>query len=193
MSESTETGTESSLEITAADLLSFGIVGIVSTTQQLTHLAAGEASDDLELIAEESLALTTVTTARVLEVELASMPALASQLIPSVFKLPLTYFDYILGTEVLIAPDASKLPDTRASYERIARKLKFYLSHFVSGNYPGPKQVQDKMSLWMGRISSPGLHEHPAARMERLGTVDVLNRHLKLVREFTRQQARDRQ
>lgn len=180
-------------ESVASDLLSFCVVGVVSTTQHLTHVAAGEASDDLEMIAEESLALATVTTARVLELELAKEKSLAQSVTPAILKLPLTYFDYILGTEVLVAKDVSSLPDTLASYERISRKMNFYLSHFVPDRYPGPKLVKEKMELWMGRISSPGLAEHPSERMERLGTEGLLNRHLKLVREFTRQQLRDRQ
>ena len=178
----------SAAAVNLSELISFSVIGIATTTQQLTHAVAGEASDDLELIAEESLALASVTTARVLEIEGKGRSEVAANVLPTILKVPFTYLDYILGSEVLQAPEGTAIPEVQTTYDRISRKMNFYFSHFVPGSYPGPKIVNEKMALWMGRISSPGLHEHPIQRLERLEVVAVLNRHLKLVREFARQQ-----
>ncbi|NND71783.1 MAG: hypothetical protein HKN43_09400 [Rhodothermales bacterium] len=172
-----------------ADLVAFSVIGINVTTQHLSHVAAGEASDDLELIAEESLAVTSVTTERVLSFVLREAPSRAAVL-AAVGQTPFRYYDYILGNQVLEMRDESSdidLDSTSSVFNRVGRKVAFYGSHFPEAAFPGASITREKMVLWMGRISSPGLHEHPEKRLERLGLANILQRHLRLVQGYTLQ------
>ena len=173
-----------------ADVVAFCAVGISSTTQFLTHVAAGEASDDLEVIAEETLALVSRTTAQVVSFVLSDHEQLASSIIPALSELPLRYYDFILGNQMLEDIAGGEDVDTDAAdsaYTGLSRKMDFYTSHFPLGQYPGRKLLDEKMQLWMGRISAPGLAERPTERTVRLGVADVLSRHLHLVRSFINQ------
>ncbi|MBO6574263.1 MAG: hypothetical protein JJ896_02510 [Rhodothermales bacterium] len=165
-----------------ATLTSFAVLGAVTTAQQIAGrcLESMEGADP-ELVAEETLALLSVTTARTLREHALVAETLA--------QLPLTYRDYVVGGAVLSAEDQSEaiLSAETASYERLGRKLSFYEAHFPPGKLPGPRALKDKMELWMGRISPPGLPESPRKRMEKLQLVSVVETHLKLVRAFAEQ------
>ena len=69
---------------------------------------------------------------------------------------------------------------------RLERKRGFYATHLPEGQFPGPRALSDKMELWLGRVSPPGLPEAPQERLPKLGAVETLTTHLKLVLGFAR-------
>jgi hypothetical protein len=86
------------------------------------------------------------------------------------------------GAEGDVAPEP-------AVYARLARKAEFYAVHLPPGRFPGPHALGDKLPLWMGRVSPPGLPTTPDARLAELGLVDVLAVHARLVLAFARRVA----
>jgi hypothetical protein len=70
--------------------------------------------------------------------------------------------------------------------ERLQNKRSFYTTHLPEGQFPGPHALEDKMELWMGRVSPPGLQESPQTRLQELGLVDSTVAHLKLILAYGR-------
>lgn len=167
-----------------ASVTSFATVGAVTTAQHVAGIILASIPEaDAELVAEETLAMLSVVTARSLRESAPAATALLS--------LTLTFRDYMVGTEMISQGTSQSLDDVTeaqaSSYQRIGRKLSFYEAHFPAGRLVGPRALKDKMELWMGRVSPPGLPEMPGARLEKLGLVDVVNTHVSLVRAYVDQ------
>lgn len=159
-------------------LVSFATLGAFSTAQQVagTLLSSVEGADPA-LVAEESMSLLAVVTGRALRER-----PLAARILAD---LPLTWRDYVVGGAMLRDDDPESVTQREAeSYEQIGRKLAFYQAHFPPEQIPGPRLLKDKMELWMGRVSPPGLPEPPFERLARLGLVDMVVTHVRLVRAF---------
>ncbi len=167
----------------AASLTAFVVAGSVTTAQEIvTALIQSMPGADHRVVAEETLSLLAVVSARA--VEAGADPTLAAAVSQALVALPFTYHDYLLGGELLSDP-ASSAGDASV-YGRLNRKREFYTVHLPTGNLPSGRALRDKMELWMGRLSPPGLPEHPALRLEKLGLVEAVGTHAKLIFEFAR-------
>ncbi len=171
-------------------IVSFATLGVMSTTQELAGRAlAAMPGADPERAAEETLCLVATATARAAAVGLQAAPALAQTVGPALLDLPFTYRDYLVGSAMIEAPGTPMDAVAGAVTERLQRIRDFYLAHLPEGAFPGPRALTDKMPLWMGRISPPGLPETPTERLERLDLVPVLATHLRLILAFARREA----
>ncbi|SHK72267.1 hypothetical protein [Rhodothermus profundi] len=183
------------LEAQAARIAAFGTVGTLHTTQELIGRVL-DAMDmaDPELVTEETLCLVAVATARAAEAGLREQPALKQAVGSALQALPFTYRDYLLGSWLLHQTDQHVLEEIgREVYGRLQRKQTFYEAHLPAGQFPGERLLRDKMGLWMGRISPPGLPELPQERMDRLELVPMLHAHVRLVLSFCRQVVAEQQ
>ncbi|CAM3188959.1 hypothetical protein [Rhodothermus bifroesti] len=179
---------ENSTTLQVARLTAFATLGTLSATQALIG-RVWEALEgvDPERLAEETLCLVATATARALEVGLQAASALRQAVVAALLELPLTYRDYLLGEVLLEGEDHRDLEAAgQEVYSRLERMLTFYQAHLPAGQFPGERLLAEKMALWMGRISPPGLPELPQARMERLDVVPLLHAHLRLVLMFGR-------
>lgn len=176
-----------------ADFTSFATVGALGLTQDLTHAVLGSIGEmegaEPELVAEETLCLVATATARAAEVGLEDEPEHAPTIIRTLLDLPFTYRDYLIGKAMVSQnnPDLSEVGEEVR--ERLQRKREFYTTHLPAGQFPGPHALQDKMELWMGRVSPPKLPETPQERLRSLGLVDPAVAHLKLVLAYGRRGA----
>lgn len=173
-----------------ARFTSFATVGALGLTQDLTHAILENIGDlegaDPELVAEETLCLVATATARAAEVGLEEEPESRSTIVGSLLDLPFTYRDYLLG-KAMVAENRPELSEVAEEvHNRLQRKREFYTTHLPEGQFPGPHALQDKMELWMGRVSPPKLPESPQERLESLGLVEPTVAHLKLVLAFGR-------
>ena len=167
--------------------MAFSTLGVLSVTQEL----AGAILEDIdgadpELVAEETLCLVATATARAAEVALREHPSIAELAAPALIEIPFIYRDYLLGGEMLRRNDSTLAEMGDEVYARLQRKREFYAVHMPANQFPGERALTDKMSLWMGRISPPKLPELPTERLEKLGLVELLLMHLKLVLAFGR-------
>ena len=172
-----------------ARLAAFATLGALGTTQDLARAvieSMAEAGPDLELVAEETLALVAVATVRAAEVGLREHPEVAEAVVPTLLDLPFTYRDYLIGGAMIAQKDPSLLDANEEIYRRLQRKQDFYTTHLPKGQFPGDRVLKDKMALWMGRVSPPGLPETPTDRLERLDVRATLVTHLKLVLAFAK-------
>lgn len=171
-----------------ARFTTFATLGALGATQDLARVALGSLGEaDPDLVAEETLALVATATARAAQVGLQAEPDVASAAVPALLDLPFTYRDYLVGGAMIAQRDPSLLDTNEAVYQRLQRKQRFYTTHLPEGQFPGEAALTDKMGLWMGRISPPGLPETPTDRLAKLGLVPTLLTHLKLVLAFGRQ------
>jgi len=176
-----------------AGFTSFATVGALGLTQDLTHAVLESIGDiegaDSELVAEETLCLVATATARAVEVGLEDEPEHQSVLVRTLLDLPFTYRDYLIGKAMVAddRPELSEMADEVRS--RLQSKREFYTTHLPEGQFPGPHALQDKMELWMGRVSPPKLPETPQERLESLGLVEPTVAHLKLVLAYGRRGA----
>jgi hypothetical protein len=173
-----------------AGITAFTTVGVLGTTQDITHALLGNIGEmegtDPELVAEETLCLVATTTARAIQVGLQDEPEHAAVAHDTLLELPYTYRDYLIGSAMVAERDKSLAEMSDAIYQRLQRKMQFYTTHFPEQQFPGPHALKDKMALWMGRVSPPKLPDSPQERLEKLDLVDVLLTHLKLVLAFGR-------
>ncbi len=170
-----------------ARFTAFATMGALGTTQELASLCLNEIVDaDSEIVAEETLSLVAVTTARAAEVGLRDHPDIASAVIEPLMDLPFLYRDYLIGGAMILQQEESLLDSTETIYGRLQRKQEFYSVHFAHDTFPGEVVLKDKMGLWMGRVSPPGLPETPTERLAKLDLVPILLTHLKLVLAFGR-------
>lgn len=178
------------MDLTQASLISFATIGTFQTVQELAGscLSSMEHADP-EVVFEETLVLVSTATARALEVGLEAAPEAAAVASRTALALPERFRDYVMGATLMMQQDASLLTANAEVLERLNRKAEFYQTHLAAGKFPGERVLTDKMALWMGRISGPGLPESPDARLARLGLVDTLVTHLKLVLAFARKAA----
>lgn len=169
-----------------AQVATFVTAGIVTTAQELATevLRDLDGADPIQ-VAEETLCLVSVSSARSVQ---AASQSRAESVASSTQDLPFLYRDYFVGAALLEDPERS-LDEDPDIYQRLARIRSFYEAHFPPGQFPGPRAIEDKMALWMGRISPPRLVELPVDRLHRLQLAHRLNVHLQLVLEFVRQSA----
>lgn len=173
-----------------AGFTAFATVGVLGLTQDLTHAvleSIGEMEGaDPELVAEETLCLIATATARAAEVGLEDEADRRPVITRALLDLPFTYRDYLIG-KAMIAEDRPELSQMGEEVrQRLHRKREFYTTHLPTGKFPGPRALQDKMELWMGRVSPPKLPETPQERLDSLGLVDPTVAHLKLVLAYGR-------
>lgn len=176
-----------------AGFVAFASVGALGLTQDLTHAVLDSIGDmegaDPELVAEETLCLVATATARAAEVGLQEEPERTPSIVQALLDLPFTYRDYLIG-KAMIADENPELSAVAEQVrERLRQKREFYTTHLPEGKFPGPHALQDKMELWMGRVSPPKLPESPQERLESLGLVDPTVAHLKLVLAYGRRGA----
>ena len=173
-----------------AQFTTFATLGALSATQDLARLTLAHLEGaDPELVAEETITLVATATARAAEVGLRAEPAVAAAVVPALLDLPFTYRDYLIGGAMLVQEDATLADAREEVHQRLQRKHAFYTVHLPADQFPGERALNDKMALWMGRVSPPGLPESPIDRLGRLGLVPTLLTHLKLVLAFGRRGA----
>jgi len=174
----------------AVGAVAFATVGVISTTQDVAGLLLTSVPDaDPELVLEETLCLVATATARAVEVGLTHKEELAAAVAPALLNLPYTSRDYVIGMAMVAERDGTLLERSEAVYARLSRKQQFYMVHLPARRFPGPRALQDKMELWMGRVSPPGLPEPPADRLERLDLVALVQTHLRLMLTYARRMA----
>jgi hypothetical protein len=173
-----------------AGFTAFATIGSLGLTQDLTHAVLESIGDmegaDPELVAEETLCLVATATARAAEVGLEDEPAHQPPIVQTLLDLPFTYRDYLIGKAMVMDGDPSLSARADQVHERLQGKRQFYTTHLPEGQFPGPHALNDKMELWMGRVSPPKLPETPQERLESLGLVDPTVAHLKLVLAYGR-------
>ncbi|MDX1419202.1 MAG: hypothetical protein R3181_04490 [Rubricoccaceae bacterium] len=147
----------------------------------------GEAAPDV--VAEETLALVATVTARAAEVGLRTVPDVLQAVGPALVELPFLYHDYLLGAELVASGAEGDIEPDQSVYARLARKADFYAVHLPPGRFPGPRALADKLPLWMGRVSPPGLPTSPDQRLADLGLGEVLAVHARLVLAFAQRVA----
>lgn len=173
----------------AALVTAFATLGTLTTTQQV---AAGVLSQpeggDPELVAEETLSLVSVVSARAIEAGLRETPAASRLASVAMLQLPFLYRDYLVGEAVVGgAGDVGAASDQM--HARLQRKREFYEAHLAAGVFPGERLLSDKMELWMGRVSPPKTGIHPAARLDRIQAVPQVVSHAKIVLAYCRRLA----
>jgi hypothetical protein len=181
-------------DVRTAWITAFVAAGVVTTVQELATLVLCDIEGvDPNLVAEETLCLVALSSARAVQAASdgsASLSAVSTvgieQAASAILDLPFLYRDYVVGGAIIEDSDRDVDGD-QLVYHRLARARAFYSVHFLPGEYPAPQVVEDKMALWMGRVSPPRLHELPVERLQRLKLAPRLNTHLRLVLEFARQ------
>ncbi len=166
----------------AARFTAFATLGALSASQDVarTALTCIEGTDP-ELVAEETLALVAVATARAAEVGLREETSVAAAVVPALLHLPFSYRDYLVGGALIAQQDPALVDASNEIYTRLERKRDFYAIHLPPDQFPGELALNDKMALWMGRISPPGLPDSPVERLARLDLASILLIHLRLV------------
>lgn len=169
-----------------ARVTAFATLGSLTTTQQIAGSVLslpGEA--DPSIVVEESLALVSVVSARVVEGGLREFAAEREAATKSILDLPFLYQDYLVGEAIVSgAAGVGFKPDDL--YERMNRKREFYLQHLASGVFPGDELLSDKMELWMGRVSPPKSGASPRARLDAIDAATQLASHAKVLLAFCR-------
>lgn len=175
----------------AARAAAFASAAALSATQDVVRavLPALGADADPEVVAEETLVLAATVTARAAEVGLRERPDVLQAVGPALAELPFLYHDYLLGAELVASGAEGDVEPDQSVYARLARKADFYAVHLPPGRFPGPRALGDKLPLWMGRVSPPGLPTSPDKRLADLGIVDLLTVHARLVLAFAQRVA----
>lgn len=178
------------LDLRAARVTAFASLGVLSTTQDLVRAVLPALTDaaDPELVAEETLALVATTTVRAVEVGLRETPGLVEPVATALLEAPFLYHDFLLGGRLVAQGAEGDVEVDPSVYERLSRKVEFYGVHFPVGRFPGPRALDDKLPLWMGRVSPPKLPTTPAQRLGDLGLADLLATHLRLVLAFAQRE-----
>ena len=165
--------------------VSFATIGVLNVTQEIAGAILADIDGaEPDVVAEETLCLVAVATARAAEVALREDADASATLSMLLLEIPFTYRDYLLGAEMLEEQDSALAQAAEAVYSRLQRKREFYEVHLPANSFPGERALGDKMDLWMGRVSPPKLPETPTKRLQRLGLREPLLTHLKLVLAF---------
>lgn len=175
----------------AARVTAFASAAALSTTQDLVRLvlpALGPEANP-ETVAEETLVLVATVSARAAEVGLREEAAALGAVGPALAELPFLYHDFLLGAALVARGAEGDVEPDQSVYGRLSRKADFYGVHFPPGRFPGPRAFGNKLPLWMGRVSPPGLPTNPDQRLGDLGVADVLAAHARLVMAFAQQAA----
>lgn len=170
----------------AARVAAFASAAALTTTQDVVRATAPALgpSADAAVLAEEALVLVSTVTARAAEVGLKAAPEALGGVGPALAELPFLYHDFLLGAEMVAGGAEGDVEPDQSVYARLARKADFYSAHLPPGRFPGPRALGDKLPLWMGRVSPPGLPTSPDQRLGDLGIADVLAAHARLVLAF---------
>lgn len=173
-------------DLRATRVTAFAALGVLSTTEDLVRAVLPALSSDADagVVAEETLALVATVTARAVEVGLREAPALVAPVATALLEAPFLYHDFLLGARLVAEGAEGDVEVDQAVYARLDRKAEFYGTHFPVGRFPGPRALADKLPLWMGRVSPPGLPTTPQQRLGDLGLAEVLTTHLRLVLAF---------
>lgn len=172
-----------------AQATAFATLGVLSTTQDVAGVVLSSVEDaEGEVVVEETLCLVATATARAAEVGFRGAPAVQAAVVPALLELPFTYRDYLVGGALLIDGEAALADASERVYRRLQRKREFYAVHLPENAFPGERALRDKMALWMGRVSPPGLPEMPEERLEKLDLVTTVATHTKLVLAYARQE-----
>jgi hypothetical protein len=168
-------------------VLAFASLGVLSTAQQLASRVLSDiVSADPDRVAEETLTLVAVASA--FSLSTGTRAGLKS----AILDLPILYRDYLAGGLVVRGEMDEDAVRARVADDRMQRKRSFYEAHFNPPGGPSQTGLRDKMGLWMGRISPPGLEELPMDRLDRLQLVDVLDVHLRLLRAYAQREGESR-
>ena len=171
----------------SANLVAFSTLGALSTVQDLAQrIRAGVEGADAELVAEETLCLVAVASARAADVGLRSAGTLREVVVSALLDLPHAYSDYLLGSAMIEQDDPEVGEVAEEVARRLDRKREFYVTHLPEGQFPGSRVLEDKMELWMGRVSPPKLPTSPGERLEELALTDVLVTHCRVVLSYGR-------
>lgn len=182
-------------ESTASDRLAafvaFATAGALGTMQDVVRTALGAIHEagvepSPELVVEETLMLVSLTSARAASVAFRSEPELARAASHALEGLPFAYRDYLVGSAMLSEENAELAQAGADVLPRLERKQAFYTAHFPADAFPGERALTDKMPLWMGRISPPGMPDDPTDRLHRLGCIPTLLTHLRLILGYAR-------
>jgi len=145
-------------------------------------------------VAEETLSLLAVIGARAVEEGAAGLST-ARPIADSLLNVPFAFRDYTLGSQMLLetgmlATEDQPVEDIQRQSvqigERLDRIRAFYEQQFPSGTSIRLPHLQDKLLLWMGRISPPGLETTPADRVTASRAPQLLARHARLVAAYVR-------
>ncbi len=172
----------------AFQLTAFATAGALHTAQDLTgRVMQAHPGADVSVVAEETLALVAIATARAVEVGLGEAPE-AAAVSDALQALPLLYRDYFAGAAALEDPDTAHAVAGAAAHARAGaeRKLAFYRAHLPARAFPGERALTDKLPLWAGRVSGPGLGINPDAFAAQIEAVPALSVHLRLVLALAR-------
>lgn len=168
-------------------IVEFATIGVLNLTQELAGAILADVDGaDPDVVAEETLCLVTTATARAAEVALRGDADAATTISTLLLDLPFVYRDYLIGSEMLIRQDSTLAETGDDVYHRLQRKRSFYEAHLPVDAFPGERTLNDKMDLWMGRVSPPKIPETPTKRLQRLGLIDPLVTHLKLVLAYAK-------
>lgn len=151
---------------------------MLSATQEVAGaIMSGMPEADPELVAEETLCLLAVVSARVSQAVRPLDEALAHALLAA----PFLYRDYLVGTAMLESGDQATAELGSVIGARLERKMAFYVAHFPPGAHPSPAHIREKMLLWMGRISPPKMPSGPEDRLTDSGAVERVVHHGRLL------------
>ena len=174
-----------------AQLSTFAALGALSCTQDTTHTVLSDIGSiegtEPDLVAEETLCLLATVTARAVAVGLRDQPGQAEAMQAALLKLPFQYRDYLIGRAMVEQEDPDLAATGEAVRERLSKKQRFYETHFAEGQFPGPRALSDKLELWMGRVSPPGLPTTPQERLQELPVQAPIVAHAKLMLAYARQ------
>lgn len=165
--------------------VSFATIGVLNVTQEIAGAILSDVDGaEPDVVAEETLCLVSVATARAAEVAFRGDADASASVSTLLLDLPFTYRDYLLGAEMIERQDSALAEAAEEVFARLQRKREFYQAHLPANSFPGERALSDKMDLWMGRVSPPKLPESPTKRLERLRLQTPLLTHLKLVLSY---------
>lgn len=174
--------------------MTFATLGVLGTTQDVARTLLQdlyEVEPDPDVVAEETLCMLSTATARAASVALQDAPDLAAAAHGALLDAPMLYRDYLVGGAMIVQEDASLMDANEEVYQRLQRKREFYQTHLPEGQFPGPRALKEKLPLWMGRVSPPGLPETPIERLKKLDLTTLVSTHLKLVLAYGRRGKQD--
>ncbi|MDA1028863.1 MAG: hypothetical protein O3B41_07420 [Bacteroidetes bacterium] len=170
--------------MSAAQPAIFSTLGILSVSQEISGLALSIMnSAEAELVAEESICLLAVASARTVEAIAPEEADLASSLMIA----PFLYRDYLIGAAMVESGDHGRGEEGVRIGERLERKIAFYAAHLRAGELPTGSVLKNAMLLWMGRISPPRMPSGPEDRLDEIEATAKVSCHLKLIAAHLKQ------
>jgi len=161
----------------------FSTLGVFTVSQELSGMAMSVLQNaDPELVAEESLCLASVATARSIEASAGEEKEWSDSLLVT----PFLYRDFLVGTAMLEAGDPDKQEAGPDIGERLERKMAFYAVHLPASTLPTGSVLRNALLLWMGRISPPGMSTGPEERLDACGAIERLQTHVRLLAAHAR-------